>query len=940
MVQTFIQRVAAEMLATYSSRLNQIAVVFPSKRACVFFQDALVSQSSGPLWSPAVMALEEFVGEVTGLTLLDPVSLAFELYPIYHNRFPEEEFDRFFPWAGMLVRDFDEVDRYLVDANQLFTNLFDLKEIDVTIESWLSDDKDPTEFESQYLEFWKAMREFYQVLTQKLDLQRQATSGGALRRAAQLLREDPNQLPFEKVVFVGFNALTKAEQDLITSLQEAGKAELYWDMDAYYVDDKMQEAGKFFRDFRYQLKLKDPKWIGNHFLQGEREIKVVGVPQRVGQAKAAGILLRQMIEQGISPDDIAVVLPEESLLFPLLHSLPEAIEDVNVTMGFPLRNTPLYSLVDALIQLHENTERIRRTKNYGQVYYYRDVRVIVNHPYIRGIAAEEGKELLKLINSENVIYLSQTYIDKLEDDHFFKFLFQPWENIPGITEFFLELYRRLRKSIIGDQESAETLGLPVPEVELEYIFNFFTLTRRLKDRLDHYDLDFDIKTFRRLYREVVHGASIPFSGEPLKGLQIMGMLETRCLDFKHLIILSVNEDVLPAASSQPSFIPYNIRKGFHLPTYEDRDAIFAYHFLRLMQRAPHVHLLYNTEAGYFGAREKSRFIAQIKAEMVPKNPLIQFTETTLTFSAEREEIKEIVVEKAPEILQTLRTYVEDLGFSPSALLSYLNCSLQFYFRYVLRIKEKEEAEEQVAANTFGQVVHAALEELYTPMVGKTVQRGDVEDLQLRVNRIVDKSFREVTKIRSLDQGKNLLLIKVMQDLIQNLLKVDKEQTPFQVLGLEDKLEVVVDSGPNGGKIKLKGVIDRIDQKDGVTRIVDYKTGNVGILSIGSFTELRENTRKKEAFQLATYAWLYLHQHPEIKKVAPGIFALRSISAGVQSLRIGKTGETQTDIAGLTDYRDMLYDLLEEIFNPQVPFEQTDDLKVCEWCDYCTLCTRG
>lgn len=938
-MQTFIQRIAREVLQKYQSKLDRIAIVFPSRRACVFFQDALLKEAKSALWSPAVLPLEDFLTEITGLTVLDNVSLAFELYPIYNERFPEEEFDRFFPWAAMLVRDFDEIDRNQIDAKSIFTNLADLKEIDATIENWLKDDEDPSEFASQYLEFWKAMGDFYQALRKKLEIQRKSTSGGALRTAAELLEENPDRLPFEKVIFAGFNALTKAEETLIRALKKENKAELYWDLDTYYVDNRMQEAGKFFRALNNRMHLRAPKWIGDHFLEGEREINVLGVPQRVGQAKAAGLLLQRMMDEGINPNSIAVVLPDESLLFPLLHAIPEQIRDINVTMGFPLRNTPLFSLVDALIHLHENAERIRATKNYGQVYYFRDVRVIIRHPYIRSIAAKESNELLRLINKENVIYLSQSYIDQLPEDNFFKFLFQPWRDIPGITDFFLELYRRLRKSIIKDADQTEGIPLPTPTVELEYIFQFYTLTRRLKERLDHYELDFDIKTFRRLYKEVVHGASLPFSGEPLKGLQIMGMLETRCLDFEHLVLLSVNEGVLPAAQTIASFIPYNIRKGFDLPTFEDQDAIYAYHFYRLLQRSPRVHLLHNTEAGIMGSGEKSRFIAQIKAEMLPKNPLIRYKEDTLTFSAERETVEEILIQKSEGILLTLGAYVENSGFSPSALLSYLKCSLQFYYRYVLRLKEKEEAEEQIQANTFGSVVHTALEELYTPYVGKMVTENDIDDLEIRTHRIVEKSFLEITKVRSSDQGKNLLLVKVIQDLVHNLLEADRSYTPFEVLGLEEPLEVVVEPGTRSGKVLLKGVIDRIDKKEGLIRIVDYKTGRIGNLGIKDFNELRENTNKKEAFQLATYAYLYLNKHPEVKRVAPGIFSLRSISSGVQSLKIGPTKETITGLPGLGGYQETLYAILEEIFNPMVPFEQTEDRKVCEWCSYKTICTR-
>ncbi|MEM7035735.1 MAG: PD-(D/E)XK nuclease family protein, partial [Bacteroidota bacterium] len=694
-MQSFIGQLVDALLAQYPQDIGDIVIVFPSRRACVFFKDYLLKAIDKPMWAPAVYAIEDFVKEIHPNAILETVSLTFEFYPIYQTVFPNEPFDKFYSWGTMLISDFDEIDRYLVDAQEVFRNLFELKEIDTTIDSWLNEDGTPTEFQAKYLRFWELMGDFYEKLRKKLDVQGLSAPGQALRELAEQFAQQQPRLPWPHVVFAGFNALSPAEELLIKSLVGYDMASCYWDLDRYYVDDPYQEAGRFFREMRQRWeaegKPQEWHWLGEGLASGEKEVVMTGVPLRVGQAKVAGLKLQEMLANDADPEKTAVVLPDENLLFPLLHSLPPALKDVNVTMGFPLRNTPLYSLVESIIQMHENADRLHPGRGKSSIYYFRDVQNILRHPYIRAIAFDESRELLLEINKENLVYIAPEYFENYEVGHILRFLFQVWEDIPQVITYYLELYQRLKVAFEGPG------GKPrkVPAVETEYLFHFFTLTQKLRDKLDNYSLNFDLKIFRRLYKEVIQSGSIPFAGEPLRGLQVMGMLETRVLDFERLIILSVNEGILPSKPSTSSFIPYNLRRAFGLPTYEDKDAIYAYHFYRLLQRAQHITLIYNTENDTFGSGEKSRFVSQLEAELPRRNPNVSFARETVTFPAEKEPIVPIIVDKTPELLAQLKEFAQEKGFSPSALSTYLNCPLQFYYRYLMRLYEQDEPEENM-----------------------------------------------------------------------------------------------------------------------------------------------------------------------------------------------------------------------------------------------------
>lgn len=937
-MQTFIRRLVDGLVAAHGERLESLCVVFPSRRACVFFKEELQSAVDRPIFAPSVYAIEDFVRESYPVTVLDTTSLAFELYPIYRETFPDEPFDRFFSWASMLISDFDELDRSLVDAKAIFRNLFDLKEIDTTIDAWLNEDGQPSEFQARYLRFWEKMAELYARLREKLDQSDFAMPGQAVRALAEKYREKKPYLPWEKVIFAGFNGLSPAEEAVIAALIDHGLAEVYWDLDRYYTEQPMQEAGRFFRDLRARWE-RDGRvaaggwnWIGDRLAGSPKKITVTGVPRRVGQAKVAGLKLRDLLADGIAPERVAIVLPDENLLFPLLHSLPPELKDINVTMGFPLRHTPLFSLVEAILQLHENAERLRPGEA-DRVFYFRDIRNILRHPYIQSIAFDDVRTLLREMDRDNLVYLKPEFFWRYEDSHILRFIFQPWQHISQIIQYFLNLYQSLKVHLESQSQGA------LPTLEAEYLFQFYTLTQKLRDKLDHYHMNFDQRIFRRLYKEVVQTGSIPFAGEPLKGLQIMGMLETRVLDFDRVIILSVNENVLPAKPKNASFIPHNLRVAFGLPVQEDRDAIYAYHFYRLLQHAQEVVLMHDTEHDSFGSGERSRFIAQLEMELGRANPQLELRQETITFPTTKEDIATITVEKTPEALERLRFLGAERGFSPSAMHAYLSCSLRFYYRYVLGLKEKEEMEQSMAANTFGKVLHRSMEVLYEDFVGKVVNVADIDAMYARIPAISEDAFNHVTPNAHHHHGKNYLLLRVIRDLVAKVLDIDRRDAPFEIVGLEMNVEANVITRHNPEGVRIQGIIDRVDRCQGETRIIDYKTGSVKPLDLKDFEEVREKEEKKAALQLATYAWIFLKNHPVHKEVTAGIYHLRNLSKGLDLLRTGPALNPHQDLQSLGPFEDVIASLLDEMFSPEVPFMQTEDTRRCEYCPYKVMCVR-
>lgn len=934
----FIEQLGRRLQETYGKELGEICVVFPSRRACVFLEAELARISPTSTWSPQILAIEDFITQLVPQRMLDTLSLTFELWPLYHKLFSHETFDSYYSWGQLIVQDFEEVDLHLIDGAKIFQNLAELKRIDTTIASWLNEDGEPSDQQRQFMRFWEGLGTLYAQLDARLRAEGHTSMGRSLRRLAAEMSTSKPALKWQRVVFAGFNALAPAEEALVTALMRWGLAECYWDMDTWYVDRPEQEAGRFFRALRARWEAAGLgnhwHWIGESLATQAKEMVVTAVPKRVGQAKAAGLLLDALPED-VAPESVAVVLPDENLLFPVLHSLPEGLRDVNVTMGYPLRNTPLYGLIDILLTLHENAARLRPGSDTEQVYYFRDVVAILRHPYIHGLANDESRETMRLITQENMIYLAPGYFFRYAADHILRFIFTPWDGLGTAIEHLLAIFMRLKGAFEARQRSEN----PLPTVETEVLYQCHTLTKRLQDKLGKYLEQRELGTFLRIYREVLVGASLPFAGEPLKGIQVMGMLETRVLDFEHLIVLSVNEDIIPPKQQQNTLIPYGIRKAFGMPTFEDKDAVYAYHFYRLLQRARHVQLVYDTEPDSLGGGEKSRFLAQIEAELCPVNPELKVTHGTFTFPMSPEKNPPITVRKQPDVIEKLLAFGQEKGFSPSALNTYLECSLRFYYRYLLQLREKSVPEETMEDNTFGSVLHGALEQLYQPFIGKTVEREMILPLMELVDGAVEHVFKERTHSDNVTTGRNRLLLGVIKDLVRQMLEMDMEAAPIEIMGLEEELEATVITKHHPDGLKIRGFVDRIDRVQGRIRIIDYKTGQVDRIKVANFIELKDGKPKREAFQLGTYAFLYHRNHQPDRAVYPGIFAMRNLQEGFMTLEYGPQQVSDFDQHSLAEFEGLLVNIFEDILDPEIPFVQTEDDARCRFCPYQVICNR-
>ncbi|MBP6334783.1 MAG: PD-(D/E)XK nuclease family protein, partial [Bacteroidia bacterium] len=730
--------------------------------------------------------------------------------------------------------------------------------------------------------------------------------------------------------FAGFYALTKTEEVILEHFIVNHGAKIFWDADSFYVDQKYQEAGTFFR--KGKLASTDFKWKMNHFADREKTIEITGVPLLVGQARYAGELLSSMMDDPeFKPERTAVVLPDEKLLFPMLYSLPEKLMDINVTMGYPLRVTPLYNLFEALVGFRKNQ---RREKDAGRSFYYRDTMAVLNHPYIRLLAP---LEIQKWISNYN-----RTRSIRIREDQFtgsvpavFKLIFSDLSGMQEIFKWFREILQMILAAM--KQENFKFHSL-----ESEFVVQFYTQLSRLEDALVAEDLNVELDTSWFLFREIIQSVKIPFTGEPLNGLQVMGFLETRVLDFDRVILLSVNEDVLPASGNKPSFIPFNIRKAFGLPTFEDQHAVSAYHFYRLLQRAEKIHLIYNTESKAIAGGEMSRFLLQIEHELVPAfSGKIKLTRKVLSTSFAKESIEPIVIQKTLEVLASIEKYGQKkigidseskvLSFSPSALNTYINCPLKFYFRYLAGLKEPDETQEFMEAAGFGSILHRTMHLLYD---GHTdLLESTVNSKKALVDSMLDQAIQEVLLTDKQLEGKNLLLRNVLKELIGKILKADSADTPILLHALEKKVfrSLEID---NGIKVQLHGIVDRIDEHQNVIRILDYKTGNVTKRKLKEVSDLFIDPVFKEQFQAMLYAYIVRQDNPG-KNIKAGLVTLRDMSKGIWYLNDGEPYSDET----LIEFESGVKKILNEIFDPATPFLQTIDEKRCNYCAYAGICHR-
>ncbi len=957
-MHTFLEEVSRYILDKYPEQTGNLCIVTPNRRAGLFFRKRFSAAVNRPMWAPDILSIEDFINKITGLTISDSTGLLFEFYRVYQNIEKEnaEDIDRFSSWATNLIRDFDDVDNALANRAKLYDYLTDIRYID----TWNPDGKPLTPFQENYLGFIGKLGSYHEALGRHLLQKGMAWQGLSSRKAAELFESGKYELPWGRIVFAGFNALTAAEERIIESLYKDGKADYLIDSDPYYSDDPAHEAGRFIRKYGKKFNIAPHENENSFFNDDEKRIHVIGIAKNVHQARLAGNLLE--FESCMTVDErTAVVLANESLLNPMLNALPSKVEDINVTMGFPLGKTNMYQFFDSIFHLFlhgTSTDREGHT-----VFYHRDLHRLFSNTLTALLwnihdGKHQANNLLYTLAASNKSFCSyEELCEMAENDSGFEaafsFLNKKWDqNLPALIALTLDIAEKLDNKL---REKAASQGSDILHtsyfVDFESLYYFSSIFRRLEHLLDEFSFLDSLKTLYRLFKQLVKEAKLSFSGEPLKGLQVMGMLETRSLDFTNVILLSANEQILPKPKSMQSFIPFEVRRAFGLRLYQEQDAIFAYHFYRLLQRAKNVFIIYNTQAEDLGSSEKSRFVSQLQVELPGFNPNIKITEEIIALPPQTGRIEQpIVIEKTEEVMTRLYEMAEK-GFSPSALSRYINCPLQFYLEKVMSLQESEEVEETLEAATIGSVAHDVLEKLYRPFVGKLLCADDMDAFFPILNKTLQQSFAELYSGGRIDSGKNLLLYHLTKRYIENMLNAERRHLEqdardgklLTLLSLEEPLRVSlrIDDGTDAGRVvTIRGLADRIDRSGNIVRVIDYKTGKIrqGELSFGDWDVLFDESDKAKNFQLLCYAWMYHALNPACGRIEPGIISLRTPGKWVQTIKDpGKSGIFDTE--QLKAFEAGLRGVVQEILDPEIPFRQTENEENCQYCPFKALCNR-
>lgn len=960
----FLQNVAKTYYKTYGKDISNFIFVFPNRRAGIFFQYYLSQAAKQPVFSPEILTISDLFERLSSYKKADKIEMLFLLYDIYISLSnSSESFDEFLYWGEILLNDFDDIDKYLVDAKQLFSNIHDLKEIDAGFGFLTTEQVEAirrfwsnflpvgeNDKKKDFLEMWQVLFQLYSSLRENLCRKGQAYEGMIFREVAEKYSKDLTVfLPFEKIIFVGLNAHSKAEESLLKYLHKRGIADFYWDYSSPLVRDPQNKAS-FFIDknkmlFPSQLSL-EPEELGME----KPIVEAIGIPSSVGQSKYVHTILKSLMKDDKITSfsqamNTALVLPDENLLLPVLYSIPSEIDKINVTMGYNLVHSSISGLMEHIFELQRN---IRKTET-STGFYYKPVLSILNHRYITNIAEGEAKYLKQNIIQYNKIIVSEA---ELNAHPLFKLIFRPISNWRDIPDYLRAILTKLKTPISVkeiNENSDDNMNARSIDIEGEFIIEYYKTINKLDETLKHVSTDMKEETYFKLLKKIISNITIPFTGEPLSGLQVMGVLETRALDFDNLIIMSMNEGIFPLKKATASFIPYNLRKGFELPTYEHQDSVFSYHFYRMINRAKRVYLLYDSRTEGLQTGEVSRYFSQLKHLY---SDVLDIREKLAVYKVSSNESLPISIEKTPAILEKMNVFLQggERRLSASSLNTYLDCPLQFYFSVVENMAEEDEIAEMIEASTFGTIFHSIMEWLYEPLKGKLITADLLHKIRKDDKLITEKieqsfaiNYFKTDKIKRLT-GQNFLTGEVLRKYIKQVLLADAKITPFIYINSEEKIrkEYIL---PSGKIVSLKGFIDRIDNVKGHTRIIDYKTGK-GVLAFREIKDLFDKElkdRPKAIMQVFMYSYLYSLDHPD-NIYEPGIYYLRNLfdpkfTPNVMN-KYNRSGEYIADFEDYKkEFKDYFDACLEEIFDPGVPFSQTTTGEACKWCIFTNICKK-
>lgn len=946
-MERFLSQCAKYIFKKHAGNLQDICLVFPNRRSGVFFTSYLQKEIETPVIGPQITTVNELMRGYSDWNSGEKLELISILYDVFCKYTKStESFDEFYFWGEILLSDFNDIDRYLVNAKDLFTNITDLKEIE-SIFDYLTDDQkkaleqfwgsiaaaDKTAFREKYISIWDKLYPIYAEFKQQLGQSEQAFPGMIDRDVAERAKDGAIEFGFQQYYFVGLNALNSCEIQLFDALQKVGKAAFLWDYDSSYLDDDQNEAGYFLRQNLRRFPAPEDFDLATDVFSQRKQVKLVSVSSVFGQAQEIPLFLEDTAKNYKKQfDNTAVVLADESLLFPALGAIPEDIGTINITMGYPVRNSVVYGFLLLLVNLLKN----KRKEKGGYTAFHRYVTDILNHQLLGDREKEKTAAYVTMLKQMNRISVDLSEID-------FSPLHRQIFSLPEKTEDYSRYFLSVLGMLYHQQKEKGDSML------LELIYSIYLAIEKLdsvvRKALEKHQRPLTETIYFRLFSQYIGQISVAFEGEPLSGLQVMGILETRCLDFENLIILGLNENKWPRKFTAPSFIPFNIRKGFSLPGIDEQDAMYGYYFYRLVQRAKNTTATYSVVKEGIGTGELSRYGYQLQYDSVHKPEMLN-----LDFVFANDPVDIISIPGSKDIAQRLiENNTEKHPLSPSAINTYLNCPLKFYFHYVVRLPEPDELKEEIDGVLFGNIFHDSIEELYKGFVGKVIDRSDLERLsknRLLIDNEITKQiarhyFKQEPPFKKtiVLEGKSLLIFENIKTYLFQLIRQDMDYAPFKVVSLEQSYKRQFEV--NGQQLWVGGKIDRVDEKDGRIRVLDYKTGNVNTLSAKSVEDLFERDAKdpkKEILQALIYCWGLTEQMPE-KDIQPGIYSLRKLfeSKFNWEIVVDKKQIVFRDVE--LEFEDELQKLLAEIYNEETGFKQTEFTDKCKYCPYSGICRR-
>jgi len=947
---SFLRIVANKLLENHPKDFHKKVILFPTRRAKLFFVEHLASILNPPFFLPKIFSIDDFIEEISDLKIIKQEDLLLKLFLASKkiDTLRELNFDEFLGISNTLLADFNQLDLQLSDYKTFFSSLSDTKAIEI----WNPNGNPPSEYQLNYLKFWKALPLLHQEFISELLKENKVYQGLAYRTLAEKINQISSK-DLDHIWICGFNALWPAEKKIFNFYSENGKANFIWDIDKYYLNEN-QESGKFLRqNLNSTIHSKPAEIISEDWNQIEKKIKIIGAAQNTLQAKIAGNIITKLLEVKTKESNeipielkkTAIVLADENLLVPVLNSLPIELTQVNVTMGFSIELSQTKQLIDLYLKVYQFDSNQSRS---NQLFFYQDLNKIFNHPLINSLLSKSNIFFPKHQSKET------NYIpDKFFSSKKALLFFGANENDAEALEKLIFPARILNCFELCDfilhlinETSKEQSYLSSIEIEALQIFkNIFIETKTILQKFKEQGLEISNKVFRHFFKTLCRNKKIDFVGEPLQGLQIMGLLETRTLDFENVILLSCNEGLIPPSGFTQSFVPIDVRNNFNWQSQDDKESIYAYHFYRLLQRAKNIYLIYNTETDEMGSGEPSRYITQLKIELSKnlKNVSLESELVFPTLTKQNNISDDNGVTKTPEILEKLKEKLLTRGISATVLNHYRNCPLRFFYLYIASLKEEEEPEDSLNASDLGNLIHLVFEKIYTPFIGKSISENDIPN-EKKLNDILTDSFNELfngsVSTKNPDTGANLLLIKYAFTQIKYYLKEEskrvKNNTNEIIVGVEIKKEF--EKVISQTKIKFLGKADRVDKKENTICIYDYKTGTVNPaeLNLKDFGfEFREKKNDK-AFQLLFYNWLF-YGFENTTQANAAIINLRNHQSSYLPLKFNDGITYDFSLNSKTE--EWISLLLTEMLDENISFYKTEHEKNCEFCSFKKMCNR-